>query len=355
MATVRLKYVKAYEDRHGTMRYYFRRAGFPAVALPGKPGSKEFAHAYTEAMKNAPRMIGEKRVEAGSFDALIAEFYQTDGYKDLAEITRRTYRNVLERFRSTFGDMQVKSMTPKLLDELLEGTEKNVVTVRKVLRLILKLAVRRHYIKVNPMAELRMARKAKEGFHTWTEEEIAQYEAKWPSGSRERLALALLLYAAPRRADVVRMGRQHLKDGAIHFSTSKSGHTVKLVIPVHPLLKVELDQVPGNQMGFIQTAYGAQFSAAGFGNWFRECAKDAGLTGCTAHGLRKACCRRLADAGATPHEIMAITGHKNLAEVTLYTEAANQKRLAQAAIEKIAPRTEASTPESPVRQSGENS
>jgi len=45
--------------------------------------------------------------------------------------------------------------------------------------------------------------------------------------------------------------------------------------------------------------------------------------------------RRLAEAAATAHEIKAVTGHKTLAEVTRYTAAADQERLAQTAMEKV--------------------
>lgn len=54
---------------------------------------------------------------------------------------------------------------------------------------------------------------------------------------------------------------------------------------------------------------------------------------CVTHGLRKAAARLLAEAGCTPHQIMAITGHKTLVEVERYTRAAAQKKLAVAAME----------------------
>ena len=54
----------------------------------------------------------------------------------------------------------------------------------------------------------------------------------------------------------------------------------------------------------------------------------------TAHGLRKAAARRLAEAGCTMHEIAAITGHASLSEVQRYTRAADQARLARAAMDK---------------------
>jgi hypothetical protein len=53
------------------------------------------------------------------------------------------------------------------------------------------------------------------------------------------------------------------------------------------------------------TAAGAPFSAAGFGNFFREWCNEAGLYSCTAHGLRKAQLRRLAEAGCSEHQITA--------------------------------------------------
>lgn len=340
-----MRYVKAYEDRHGKMRFYYRRPGFPSVALPGQPGSVEFAKAYEAAKSGAPRKIGEQRAEPGTFNALIAEYYDTAKYQNLAEITKKTYRNLLERFRENFGNVPVKAMTPKRLDELLESTPKNRVNLRKVLRLVLKLAVRRGHIKVSPMDGLRIDRKAAAGFRPWEEEDIRQFEGKWPTGSRERLALALLLYTAQRRQDVVGMGRQHVKDGRIRVKQRKTG--AELWIPVHPDLQAELGRVSPGQLTFLLTQYGDPFTPAGFTNWFREKAKAAGLpAGCTPHGLRKASLRRLAEAGCTPHQIMAVSGHKNLSEVTLYTAAADQKRLADEAIA----RTKVSTRRRPVRQ-----
>ena len=62
---------------------------------------------------------------------------------------------------------------------------------------------------------------------------------------------------------------------------------------------------------------------------------EAGLPQrCKPHGLRKAAARRLAEAGCSASEIMAITGHKTLAEVERYTRAAEQERLARQAIQR---------------------
>jgi integrase len=84
------------------------------------------------------------------------------------------------------------------------------------------------------------------------------------------------------------------------------------------------------------TAYGKPFAAAGFNNWFHKAVVAAGLPDfCTPHGLRKAASRRLAEAGCTPHQIMAVTGHRNLSEVTRYTEAVSQEQLARMALSNV--------------------
>jgi integrase len=69
-------------------------------------------------------------------------------------------------------------------------------------------------------------------------------------------------------------------------------------------------------MTFLTTRYGRAFTAAGFGNAFREWCNSAGLPGRSAHGLRKATARRLAEAGCSASQIGSITGHKTLKEVS---------------------------------------
>lgn len=72
-------------------------------------------------------------------------------------------------------------------------------------------------------------------------------------------------------------------------------------------------------------------------NWFRDRCNQAGLPlGTSAHGLRKAACRRLAEAGCSANLIAAVSGHKSLREVQRYTEAADQARMARSAIETMA-------------------
>ena len=182
----------------------------------------------------------------------------------------------------------------------------------------------------DPTFGVRKLRVQSEGFHSWTEDEIASFEARHPLGTKARLAFALLLYTGQRRSDVVTMGRQHVNNELIAVVQAKTKH--RLSIPIHPVLRQTIDAGPSGNLNFLVTEYGKPFATAGFGNWFRDRCNEAGLAHCSAHGLRKAASRRLADAGASIHQIAAITGHKSLKEVERYTRDADQVRLAREAV-----------------------
>jgi integrase len=109
------------------------------------------------------------------------------------------------------------------------------------------------------------------------------------------------------------------------------------VIPVHPHLQAILDATPSEHLTFLVTATGKPYGANHFSETFRESCDAAGLPKrCSAHGLRKATCRRLAEAGASANEIASISGHANLNEVARYTRAADQVRLARNAMARTA-------------------
>jgi integrase len=172
------------------------------------------------------------------------------------------------------------------------------------------------------------------GIRTWPEPDIAAFEAQHPIGSRARLAFALLLYTAQRRSDVIRLGRQHVRDGLLLLRQQKTGAT--LAIPVHPALAEILSATPSDNLTFLTAAAGQPFTPEGFTNWFRKMCNEAGLPpGTSAHGLRKAACRRLAEAGCSANVIAAISGHASLREVQRYTAAADQARMARSAIDSM--------------------
>ncbi len=160
------------------------------------------------------------------------------------------------------------------------------------------------------------------------------YEANHPVGTKPRLALALGLYTAQRRGDVIRMGRQHIRDGALHVRQHKTG--TELLIPIHPDLQAALDAGPCGDLTFLLNANGRPFAGKVFTQWFAKQCAAAGLPSqCTFHGLRKVACVRLAEMGGTASEIASISGHKTLREIERYTKGANQALLARKAMARM--------------------
>jgi integrase len=121
----------------------------------------------------------------------------------------------------------------------------------------------------------------------------------------------------------------------------KTGKT--LAIPVSPALAAALNATPSKHLTFLVTEDGKPFEAMAFTKWFRRCCDAVGLSGYSAHGLRKAACRRLAEAGCSANEIAAISGHASLREVERYTRAADQARMARNAIARTRTATSSGT------------
>jgi integrase len=290
--------------------------------------------AYEKALAGAPASIGADRHDPGSVDAVVTSYLASKSFTDLAPATQRMRRALLRRLCAEHGDKRLVMMEPRHVAKLLEPLgaypQRNMV---KSLRGLVAFAVAERLMDVDPTIGCKLKRaKDTGGFKTWTEADIARFEARHPVGSRARLALALLLYTGQRRGDVVQIGHQHIRNGVLSLKQSKTGAQVDL--PVLPELQAALDLTPIG-MTFLVTGRGIPFTPGGFGEWFRRCCTEAGLKGLSAHGLRKAAATRLAERGATAHELMAVFGWSTLREAERYTRAANRKALASGVMHKL--------------------
>jgi integrase len=163
-------------------------------------------------------------------------------------------------------------------------------------------------MKSNPARDVKKLKYATDGFHAGTVEEVQTFERHFPIGTKPRLALALMLYLGVRRSDVVKIGPDMVKDGILAMVPQKTKYK-RLTIsykPILPELATIIQATPIGAKNYLETARGKPFSAAGFGNWFRDRCNEAGLRHCTCHGLRKAGATIAAEHGATTHQLMAI-------------------------------------------------
>lgn len=344
-----MKYVVE-DHTDGVLRFYFRRKGQKKIRLPGVPGSDEFNNAYYDALsgKLKEERTGPKLSNKGTLRWLCEQYFQSAEYKKLDQRTRHVRKLIIEHLwaepvkpgsSKLFEDMPLSALGPKAIRVLRDRKAETPEAANdrlKALRAVFNWATKKdvELALTNPARDVAYFQSAGDGYHSWTEEEVATFEERHPIGTKARLALALMLYTSQRRSDVVLFGKQHVTNGRLRFTQQKNRNRkpISLEIPIHPELQRVIDASPCGDLTFLVTEFNRPFTANGFGNWFRKRCNEAGLPHCSSHGLRKAAASRLADRGATEHQIMSITGHTTSKEVTRYTKAANQKRLARSAI-----------------------
>jgi integrase len=340
MARLKLRFVNEFVDRHGKVRRYFRRPGCRAVPLPGLPGSIEFMAAYQAALAVvAPPPPSPRHVIAGSLAAVTAGYLRSADFANLSPSSQQSYRTALKPILAAHGHRLVRELNKDVARRVIENigvTRPGMANLtRAVLSKIMGYAVETSVRHDNPFTGLKPYRLGT--YHTWTDAEIAQFERRWPLGTRERLAFALLLYTGQRGGDVVRMIRSDIVGGRIRVAQDKArkGTTNELMIPIHPALARALQAGPVVGMQHVITdARGRPLR--NLTDLIEVAVKRAGLPArCVAHGLRKAALRRLAEHGSTTKEIAAVSGHRSLSEIERYTARADQVGLADSAIAKL--------------------
>ena len=337
--TFQLKHLIEDTDRHGNVRIYLRSPGRKKIRLREKLGSDAFFREYKAALAGKP-VTKNKRAQRqrasltqGTFHWLCCEYFQSSEYRQLSPRTQYTRRNHLERLCRNHGDKPFAQIQPRHLRIIRDSYESKPGAANefvKALRAVFKFAYEDRLMEDNPARDLKKFNKPTSGHHSWTIEEIRQFEATHPIGSRARLAFGLFLYTGQRRADIARMGPQHIKNGWLEFTQHKNRNRkpVEIVIPILPELQFILDSTPTGVETFVITEHGKPYSIEGLGMWFRKQCDEAGLKHCSAHGLRKAGAVLAAENGATPHQLMAIFGWSTLQQAEHYTKSTERRKLA---------------------------
>lgn len=331
-----LPFVQAYTDRHGKRRYYFRRKGYQRSALPGRPGSPAFIKAYNAALSGEPRVAPSETIERGSFKALCHEYENSAEFSSLGDLTRREMGYVIRKLESEHGSKPVALLERKHVlrwrDELKDkpGAANKMIRVVKALMVF---ALERGYVGANPAQGVKMLKIGE--WRPWTAEEIGNFEARWPTGTLARTGFALALYTGQRRADVARLTWAMVAGGSLRLRQLKTG--TDLVIPIHPELKAALAAVHPRHEAAILSKSGRQLNPVYFGHLMAEAIDKAGLPStCVLHGLRKSAAVALIDAGCSPHQAAAITGHQTVRMLEHYAKGRNQAKLGKAAMVKWA-------------------
>jgi integrase len=322
--------------RHGKMIWVHRVGHGKRTPIWSTWGTPEFLAAYRAAALGQP-VVGKRQVPGETVKWLIDLYRASPAWAKLKPATRKGRETVLDHLVTTVGDRLVDDLTREEIEKRMATKTVSMANLTlNTLRTLFAWAIEAKHVEENPAAAVRYLKNVRtnpddeDGHKTWTEADLAQFEAAYPLGTVERLAYSVILYTGLRVGDAARLGRQHVqKDGTIQIRTEKTGETVYL--PILAPLRQALDAGPHGRPGelaFITGPRGHAWGKAHLGDQFAEAAEKAGLVDCTAHGLRKASATRCAEAAATVNQMMAMFGWKRPDMAIKYTFAASKKLMA---------------------------
>lgn len=336
------QYVTQHFDQHGRLRTRFRKTGLKAVYAKSVFPSRTFWEEYDAWLSGKPEPAGIERVEPGTIADLVGRFFANPARLGPSPDTQARNRAILDAFRKDHGHRMVEDVKFEALDGIIarkaENTPWQAKKLRRLLNRLFAYAVKLRLIETNPVGDTETVKATTEGFHTWTEGEIDKFVARHPLGTKAYLAMNLMLWTGLRRANAVALKPSDVADGWLPVTQVKTKNPLRLPLSPQLIEAIEAMPVPvdhGNDTTFLQTEYGRAFTAKGFGNWFRKRCDEAGLPQCSAHGLRKAISRRMAEIDLSNQSIKSVTGHRTDSEVSRYTREAEQVKMAREAMARL--------------------
>jgi len=306
----------------------------PRTRLRAPYGSPEFLAAYHTAI-SSPAAVKPRKPGEGTFAWLWELYRASPAWGELSPATKKQRENLMKLALARAGDQPLERWTRKFIiagRDARAATPAQAANFLKTLRGLFRWALDVEHVEADPTVNVRALKQRTEGHHTWTVDEMAAFESRWPTGTRERLAYDVLVWTGLRRGDASRLGPRHVRDGEITIATEKTGRVVTL-----PVLKPLADSIAASPTGaetFIACLDGSPMVKEGFGNWFAEICAAAGVPG-RAHGLRKALTVKVAEHGATDAELDALLGWSGGGMASLYTRKASRQKLAASALSRL--------------------
>lgn len=341
----KLPFLQKERTRHGTTVWYVRIDRGPRVRIRGKYGSEEFMAQYRAAISGDPQTASKEDVgrDPRTLVWLVNQWRLSSDWGSTAVSTRRQRENVLKRVLDDNQKVRFKDIGP---EHIIAGRERRQATPAaannfiKTMRALFKWAVSAKLLDENPAEAVSFINVKTDGFRPWTLDDLERFRKKWPLGTRERVALEVLVNTGLRRGDAVRLGRQHVRDGVASIRAEKTG--VELHIPILTTLQEALLAGPTGDLSYICGANGRPMTKESFGNWFRKACSDAKVKG-SAHGIRKLAATIVADHGGSEHELQALFGWQTNDQSAVYTKEANKRKLAIQAAKRLQTREAGAT------------
>ncbi len=341
---LKLKYIKTVTKPNGKRFIYYSEPGKPRVRLPDLPhNSAKFLKAYVAAQQEALTSPRKIRARTGSIAAAIEAYLSSDSFMANRASTRDTKRRRLDALRKDYGDAKMSDLRARHIQADITKLPGHAANNRlRAWRALCLWSVDAGLIAENvSLAVSKRPVPKSEGHTPWAEDEISTYRKFYHIGSSERLAFEVIYWTGARSGDAVGLSQGMVdQEGWLTYLQSKTGGQVSIPwgrdLPewADPIqtdlaqLHAALDARGDKHLTFITTTHGKARSVKSFSQWFSKAASNAGLPeGRSAHGLRKSRAVKLAELGATTHQIAAWTGHETLSEVERYSRKADRKRL----------------------------
>lgn len=340
--------VKLYRSR-GSVYAYHRKTGKRLRAAPGTA-------AFLAEIERLNAGIVKAEPKPGTLGALIEAYRRSPEFAELAPRTRSDYQKIFDYLQPLDADLLADINSAYVIearDAAFAAHKRRFANyVLAVLRLLFKWGVVRDLMAVNPAAavpKLRRPRGAPVVSRAWSDDECRAVLAAATGGIR--VAVALGMFAGMREGDAVRATRAIYEGGWLRWKQGKTGNDIE--VPADARLKeiIEASRREGRikAVTLVVGDRGAPYTENGFRAMFfrlvRRLAQDGKVRpGLTFHGLRHTAGKVLADLGADPRMIAALLGHKTLAMAAHYSEEANRKKLARAAVTKLAAHRNAKRP-----------
>jgi integrase len=307
LVTVRTKAGERYVWRPSPS---LRRFGFRETHL-----AADLATATRQAAELTRQAIAERdalsRQQSGptTLHTVIAAYLASEEFKALRPATQRGYRQCAEILKEPpLGAARIGAITPPVVGALkrsMAATPWKANAVLRVLRLIWAWGRREGWCSGdNPAAEFRGLRTPPRQI-VWSREAEATFLAA--ARPEMRLAYLLAVYTAQREGDLLTLPWSAYDGARITLRQSKTGELVS--IPAADLLRSTLDLQARRSITILTSARGLPWKADHFRHRFAADLARAGLAGLRFADLRRTAIVRLGEAGCTPVEIAAVSGH----------------------------------------------
>jgi integrase len=352
--------VEPHRSRHGRLRWYFRPDRTkPRIRLPDNFGSAEFELAYRAAVageappasQSLPRQ--GRRASKGSLAWLVALYLASPAFLGNRASTQRPRRTMLEKLGAEKGQVDIEDIDRSVIQEAMNARRETVHMANAWLTTVSNMfdwamqeqtdpATGRPFrLDSNPCEFVKRFQPPKkddldaeeDGHPTFTDEDLAAFEAAYPHGTLGRLIYEVLLCTGLRVGDAAHVGRQHVKDGVLRLKTEKTRTPVALRV----LRRLEHALAVGpkgldTELAWITKKNGKAMDKNDLGRVFGEACRKIGLKR-SAHGMRKAAARRYIEAGARPEQLKAIFGWTTSAMVDKYTKMFNREKVSLRAMD----------------------